>query len=194
MTTVATWTEASGHSWPTRSCQVDELGLCIALPGDWAEPEVFVGKAEQSGIARGPSACDWFDVSVLRTTDFDKPLTELLDRMLAAVALPTAQPKQWMDTANVLSWYRHDAAETEPLRCRLGCDEAHAYRGLAAVIVDGGKPQLCRIYTLLLRRGERVWKLSLGLSTECALGYPESMIIPADHVRAAAVFAGLRLL
>lgn len=194
MTTVATWTRAAGDSDGMRICGLDAVRLCIALPADWAEPQTAASRLEQTATVRGPSVCDWLDVSLLRASDFEQPLTQLLERVVEAVALPTANPKQWMDTANVLEWHKHAAEEGEPLRARLDCDEVHAYRGLVAVIVDGGKPQLCRVYTLLLRRADRVWKVSLGLSTDCSLGYPESMVTPADHVRAAAVFSGLQLL
>ena len=84
-------------------------------------------------------------------------------------------------------------SETRPTTWRLAwaAAEVHAYRGLVAVIENGGKPQLCRVYSILLRRELRVWKVSLGLASACPPGIPESMITGSDHVRAAAVFAGL---
>ncbi len=161
------------------------------MPQAWTEPECEENEIERTWLCRGPSVCDWLVVSLVNAGDYDHVLTDWLEPLLRTVVLPTASPKQWIDTANMLDWYKHELDETAPLLERFRCQEAYAYRGLAAVIENGGRPQLCRVYTLLLRRGPCAWKVSLGLASECPPGIPESMITNSDHVRAAAVFAGL---
>jgi len=147
---------------------------------------------ERTTLWRGPTPCDWLDVSAINANEM-RSIEDWLQTVLGSLALPTAHRKQWMDTASVLDWHEHEADETESLQTRLDCAHVHAYRGLVAVIKNGGKPLLARVYSLVLGRQGRAWKVSLGLATECPPGIPEPMIANSDHVRAAAVFADLSL-
>lgn len=168
-------------------------GCHVPVPEAWEQAASTSNQLEQTSVFRGPTECDWLVVSLMAKADPERAMNNWVDPLVGAIGLPSAQPKGWMGALSLLGWERIDGDATADLSARLECDDVLAYTGAVKSVAEGSAAQLCRIYVVCARRGSQAWKLSLGLASACPPGVPEDMIASNDHVRAAAVFGGLRL-
>ncbi|MEV4757861.1 hypothetical protein AB0J86_22475 [Micromonospora sp. NPDC049559] len=167
--------------WPVRSEQVE--GVTLGVPEGWrpeaATPAVG-GVTERAFTGRFPG--ELLAVAVMPEADPTHNLRLWVDATIALIGLPHPA----LAPAGLLEW----AAEGEQVgwAADLGVDTCLTYQG-----VLGDSPNLNRCYVVLARRGTTAWRIVLSLASAMLPGSPDEGVTAQDHVRAAAVFGGLRL-
>lgn len=190
-TTAAAWLDEADaiDEWPVRPVDTG-IGVTVAVPPSWSAPrtsdEAMVRITRCSGSLPGEGLA----VSRLDNVEADKDVTTWLELSMSVFGGLDPQTLADDGATEILQWRREPA---DGLAESLAADEAAAFSGLATFTVDGERPELIRSYVLLVRRGSTAWKIGLALSSACLPGTPDELVDANDHIRARAVFGGLRL-
>jgi hypothetical protein len=180
------------EDWQTEVIDLPDLRCSIPICRSWSrEPDITTTPMEIENFFPGHLFGEGLIIKFMETADPEGNICNWVDGLTAMAGFPIASLQKTLEDASLqlLQWNTEgiclDLAE------KLGVEETHLYQGLASI--SKPIPTLLRLYTLLARRGQFAWQVSLSLSSACLPGTPEEIVDVNDHCRAGATFGELKL-
>jgi hypothetical protein len=167
--------------WPTRPEQVERATLGVPVAWGPSVTSPALGGVTESTFA-GPRPGEFLAVAVMPQADPTHDLGLWVNATIALIGLP--HPKS--APASLLEWSAE--GEQSGWAADLAVDSCLTYQGVLA-----DSPNLNRCYVMLVRRGTTAWRIVLSISSVLLPRTSYARVRRYDHVRAAAVFAGLTL-
>ncbi|AFZ23564.1 hypothetical protein Cylst_1271 [Cylindrospermum stagnale PCC 7417] len=176
--------------WPTQNIENKYLRYSLRIPQNWSKnPITSQNSFEVEHIYRGNSSGEFLLVNFMEQANPVHDLRNWVEAFISLTGLPLVfKQKLIHPPPGLLNWEYQGSCPT--LTQRLECDETHLYQGLFQL---ADKPDLLRLYILLVRRKTLAWKISLSFLSACIPGTSAAMVAEKDHVRAGATYGYLQL-
>jgi hypothetical protein len=181
---------AALEGWQTEAIALPEVHCQLAVPQHW-HPSVQLIRTpfEVEQRIQGQNWGEMLSLSLMEQSDPTADICNWVDGITQIIGFPILALQKDEMFPELLEW--NCEGSSPALTEHLQVDETYLYQGLARL--PGSPAEMIRLYLLLARREQRSWKVSLSFLSACLPGLPEGTVIRNDHVRAGAVFGGLKL-